>query len=338
MSRDSTSLLSPVPPEEINRFLGLIGTMPLVRSLMAIVHLGIADALGEVPATPAELARKLDLSADALGRLLRYMATVGVFADVGGRFSHTAFSRLLRTDHPQSLKGYVALGDLSWPLFGALDHTLRTGRPAAENFAPGGVWEWLSSNPALAAIFDEGMTAKARMDAAAILKAYDFSGFRSIADIGGNQGYLLRTILETVPEVQGTLFDLPNVIEQARHRSLPRMHFQAGDFFKDALPACEAYLLMNVIHDWDDERALLILKNLHQAAPHGSKLLMIEMLLPETSEPSYAGFLDISMLVWTGGGRERKRSEYERLLSATGWRWERTVSTESFMSVLECRR
>jgi hypothetical protein len=179
------------------------------------------------------------------------------------------------------------------------------------------------------------MTAKARMDAAAILKAYDFSGFRSIADIGGNRGYLLRSILEAAPRLEGVLFDLPNVIEQARGRPVERMRLVGGDFFKDPLPKCDAYVLMNVIHDWDDAQSLAILGNVHKVAPAGSKLLLIEMLLPEPSQPSYVNFLDMSMLVWTGGGRERRRSEYQRLLSESGWHLERSISTESFMAVLE---
>jgi hypothetical protein len=336
MSGESpSSVTHHIAPSEIHEFLGLVGTLPITKALTAIANLGIADALGDAPATAPELAGKLDLNGAALGRLLRYVATLGVFEDRGDRFAHTALSRLLRSDHPQSMKGYVCLGDLAWPLFGALEHTVRTGRPAAETLASGGVWEWFSSNPALAAIFDAGMTAKARMDAAAILKSYDFSGFRSIADIGGNQGYLLRSILEAAPRLEGVLFDLPNVIQQARSHPVERMRLVAGDFFKDPLPKCDAYVLMNVIHDWDDEHSLAILRNLHKVAATGSKLLLIEMLLPEPSQPSYVNFLDMSMLVWTGGGRERCRSEYQRLLSGSGWRLERSISTESFMAVLE---
>lgn len=207
----------------------------------------------------------------------------------------------MRSDHPQSLRGYIRLIGPSWPVFEALDHSLQTGHPAVEALAPRGVWEWLGANPQFAQVFDQAMTSKAQGDLAALLDAYDFSAFGSFADIGGGQGHLLQTVLDNVPGATGTLFDQPIVVESARHRLGVRVTLVGGDFFKDALSKVDAYLLMQVIHDWDDKRAISILQNVRSAALPRSKLLLIEVPLTEspaqeTTRPARASFLHFSML------------------------------------------
>lgn len=329
---------TPVSRDDIERLWNLQIAFVVSRSMAAVTDLGIADALGEAPLTPAELAGKLGLNAKALGRVLKGLATQGVFEDVDGRFRHTALSRLLRADHPQSRKDFMSLNTVSWPFWGALDHALKTGRPAAEAVAPAGLWEYFRSHPDLARTFDRGMASKARTDIAALMAAYDFSGFHSLADVGGGRGHLLRAILDVVPAATGILLDLPQVIDSMRDQPHGRMTLIGGDFFKDRLPACDAYLLMHVIHDWDEDHAVSILGNVRKAASQHAKLLLIEMLLPETLPPGEASFgamgWDLSMLVWASG-EERTRGEYERLLKSSGWRLERVVPTETHMSVLE---
>ncbi|MGH8289826.1 MAG: methyltransferase [Steroidobacteraceae bacterium] len=338
----SSSLTAPVAQSELNGFLGLIEALGIARCAQLIADFCIADALDDAPATAAEVAARAGVNADALGRVMRYAVTFGVFEEAGeGRFRHTVRSRLLRSDHPQSLQGYTRLLGPSWPVFGALDHSLRTGRSAVEALAPGGVWEWLSANPHFAKVFDLAMASKARGDLATVLAAYDFSRFRSFADIGGGQGHLLRAVLDNVPDATGTLFDQPAVVDPMRDRLGNRMSGVGGDFFKDTLPRADAYLLMHVIHDWDDEHAVAILRKMRSAAPTRAKLLLIEVLLPQTSQPvreasrpAWPAFLHFSMLAWSSG-QERTSGEYERLLDASGWRLERVVPTESFMSILE---
>ncbi len=340
----SSSLTASVAQDELNGFLGLLEALGVGRCALLIADFGIADALGEAPATAAEVAARAGVNAEALGRIMRYAATFGVFEETGtGRFRHTVRSRLMRSDHPQSLRNYLRLLGPCWPVFGALDHSLRTGRPAVEALAPGGGWEWLAANPHFAKIFDLAMASKGRADLAALLNGYDFSRFRSFADIGGGQGHLLRAVLDQVPDATGTLFDQPAVVESVRNRLGNRVSAVGGDFFKDPLPRADAYLLMHVIHDWDDERAAAILRNIRGVAPPDARLLLIEVLLPQTSRSvressgsgsSWPDFLDFTMLAWTGG-REHTRGEYERLLGAGGWHLERVVPTQSFMSVLE---
>ncbi len=342
--QSASSLTAPVPQGELKGFLGLLEAIGVGRCALLIADFGIADALGEAPATAAEVATRAGVNAEALGRIMRYAATFGVFEETGtGRFRHTARSRLMRSDHPQSLRDYLRLLGPSWPVFGALDHSLRTGRAAVEALAPGGGWEWLTANPHFAKIFDRAMASKGRGDLVALLSGYDFSRFRSFADIGGGQGHLLRAVLDQVPDATGTLFDQPAVVDSVRDRLGSRMTAVGGDFFRDPLPRADAYLLMHVIHDWDDERAVSILRNVRGAAPPGGRLLLIEVLLPQTQRSAREGsgsvsawpdFLDFTMLAWTGG-RERTRGEYEKLLGAGGWHLERVVPTESFMSILE---
>lgn len=340
-AQPASSLTTTVPQSELNRFVSLFAGLGISSCTQLIADFGIADALGDSPATAAELAAKLGLNADALGRVMRCAVTFGVFEDLGdGRFLHTTRSRLLRSDHPQSLRSAARIIGPSWPVYAALDHSLRTGRPAVEALAPGGVWEWLKAHPQFAKIFDEAMASSAGVSP--LLDAYDFSGFRSIADIGGGRGHLLRAVLDRVPEATGTLFDQPAVVDAVRSRPAERMSIVGGDFFKDPLPRADAYLLMRVIHDWDDERAVSILRNVRHAAPPRGKLLLIEALLPQTSQPvheaaswlAWPAFMDLNMLAWSNG-RERTRDAYERLLDASGWRLERVVPTEAHISMLE---
>ncbi len=199
---------------------------------------------------------------------------------------------------------------------------------------PPGLFPYLAAHSETARIFDESMTSKSTADIAAILRAYDFSGFRVIGDVGGGRGHLLSAILETTPQVQGILFDLPHVIEEAKAVASDRLALYPGNFFETKLPACDCYLMMNVIHDWADTEAVAILQAARTAALAEAKLLLLENVLPESSDSSAAFTMDIGMLVSTGG-QERTRSEYETLLKAGGWRLERVVLTDTGMGILE---
>jgi hypothetical protein len=312
-----------------------LGHLGLARSLHMVADFGIADLIDDEPVTVAALAKKADVNADALGRIMRLLASNGIFEDLGGSFRHSASSRYLRSDHPQSQRAYVRFmgAPLLYKAMGALAHTLRTGRPGTETFAPGGNFAYLAERPEEARVFDQAMTAKSVVDVAAVVEAYDFSPFKIVGDIGGGRGHLLRAILEVAPRAKGVLFDLPHVVAEAG-AATERLMLQGGDFFKDALPACDTYLLMTVIHDWNDESAVRILKAIRRAAPAHAKVLLIESLLPEKAEPNPVFMLDIVMLAVVGG-RERKRSDYEALLGEAGFRLTRTVPTGTGVNILE---
>jgi hypothetical protein len=307
------------------------------RCLHAIAELGVADVLGDAPQTAQALASALQLDPLALARVLRALAACGVFAEVDGQFAHTPASRLLRSDDPQSQRSLVRMMGMPvhWAAFGELAYAIRSGDAAVSRLVPDGIFGYLAAHPAEGRLFDEAMTGKAHGQIASVLASYDFSQFQLIADIGGGRGHLLQRVLEAAPQARGVLCDLPHVVGALESQSSARLTLQAVDFFKDPLPACDAYLLMSVIHDWGDADAIRILQAVRRAAPANARLLLLELLVPETPGPHFAKFLDIEMLVMTHGGRERTRADYERLYLASGFRLERVIPTPGPTTIIE---
>jgi hypothetical protein len=215
-------------------------------------------------------------------------------------------------------------------------HALRTGRPAAEVTAPAGAFPYLAEHPEEARIFGEAMTGKAHAQVAGVVAAYDFSPFGVIGDIGGGRGHLLRAILERAPGARGVLFDQPHVIAEVAELASERLALVPGDFFTDALPVCDAYVLMEVIHDWADAEATAILRAVRAAAPPHATLLLVEDLIPEGPGPHWARMLDVLMLAVTGG-LQRTAREYQSLLASCGFRMERVIDTPMGISIMEAR-
>ncbi len=308
----------------------------LPRGLHAVANLGVADKLDETPRTAAELAASVGVHPEALGRVLRLLSAHGVFELSEGRFRHSPASRMLRSDHPQSMRDYVRMFGLPffWATFGEMDEAVRTGLPMGDKVTPGGLWAYLAQNPEASAVFNATMATKARVQVASVLATYDFSKFKMIGDIGGGRGHLLNAVLERVPTARGVLFDLPYVIADEAGAVSPRLTRQPGDFFKDKLPVCDAYLLMEVIHDWSDAESVAILKAIRQAAPPNAKLLLIEEMVPDELGPAWSKILDIHMLTLIGG-KQRTRREYEALFAAAGFSFNREIETGAGVSILE---
>ena len=327
-----------VTPEAaaVPTLLNIAGGYTLARCLHVVADLGVADALDRAPSTAAELAATVGAHADALERVLRLLAAHGVFEARDGGFAHTPASQLLRADHPRSMRAVVQLFGLPplWESQGALMHTVRTGLLAGEQVAPGGFWGYLSRHPDARTVFNAAMSAKAQGHVAGVLAAYDFSGFGTIGDIGGGRGHLLRAILETAPAARGVLFDLPPVIEEARGLASKRLTLQAGDFFTDTLPVCDAYLLMEVLHDWADAEAVAILEAIRRAAPAHAALLVIEQMVPDDPGPHWAKTLDLHMLALLGG-QQRSRQQYSALLERAGFALQREIDTRADIAILE---
>lgn len=323
--------MNDVPPAQV--VWGLINSHALARCLHVVSDLGVADALDDRPATASELAGRTGANADALGRMLRLLAAHGVFEERAGGYAHTDESRLLRSDHPQSMRSFARMigMPLVWNDFTDLGHAARTGRPALDW---SGLMAYFSDHPDEAGLFHQAMASKSGAVVPAVVSAYDFSRFGTVADIGGGHGHLLQAVVEQAPNASGILFDLPHAIADASGIASARLRMVAGDFFVDALPAADAYVLMEVIHDWSDDDAAKILAAVHRAAPADARLLIVEALVPETPGPHFAKVLDIIMLAVTGG-RERTPSEYDALLQAAGFRLERVVPTPSQYSIVE---
>jgi hypothetical protein len=302
------------------------------RCLHVAAECGAADAVGAEGATPAEIAARTGYDADALDRILRLLASYGIFERTpDGRYLNTASSAKLRSDDPQSLRSYVRMNGLHvmWNRYGALDEPARTGRPRHDWAS---LVEHFAAHPEESAIFNAAMESKARTVLPAVANAYDFSAFGTIVDIGGGRGHLLKLILERAPQARGILFELEHVIADAA--ATPRLELETGNFFTDPLPAADAYLLMDVLHDWNDADTARILAAVRRAARPTSRLLIVETLVPETPGPHVGKSLDISMLAVTGG-RERTEQQYRALLAAARFELTRVLPTASQYSIVE---
>lgn len=306
------------------------------RSLHMIANAGVADHVGETPRPVAEIAREADVDADALHRMLTLLAMHGVFRFENGGWAHTPASSLLARDHPLSMHALAAMmGDEgNWRSLGVLDHSLRTGRPAAEKINAKGIWGHYADHPDEARQFDAAMTAKSHGDIAMLVAALNLTGVKTVADIAGGRGHFLRAILEANPNVSGVLFDQPEVVAAAPDH--PRQEKVCGDFFKSEMPKADLYLMTHIIHDWADRESVAILKNLRVAAPKGARLVLYELGMPEGPEPHPAKMLDIVMLTVTGG-RERTAAQYAALFRNAGWSEDGVIATVGPMA-LHCAR
>jgi hypothetical protein len=316
------------------------------RALYVAAKLVIADQLADGPVSAEGLAEASGVHAASLRRVLRALASLGVFAeDQDGRFHHTPLSRGLCTNAPGSLREFVVmLGEAeSWRSWGEVMHSVRTGEPAFEKLYGTSQFDYLATHPDAARNFDAAMAERSAVENEAVLAAWTFPPTGKVVDVGGGRGTLLSAVLRTYPQLHGVVFDLVHVIERARPMFEAqglgsRLQGVPGDFFADDLPPdAQLYMLKKVIHDWDDARAVAILKTCSRAMAPGSTLLLIEPVITPGNEPSFAKLLDLFMLVWPGG-RERKESEHASLLVAAGLELRRSVTTTSALSILEVVR
>jgi hypothetical protein len=313
----------------------------LTQALHVVAKLGVADLLAAGPRHVSELAAETGAHERALYRVMRSLASAGVFAETGEQvFSNTPYSEPLRSDaHGSMRNGAIFMGEeWHWRVWGDMEHSVRTGRPAWGHTHGAEVFDYFSAHPREAEIFNGAMTDMSVGAAPAIVEAYDFSGFREIADIAGGHGYLLSQILKATPGLKGILFDAPQVVGGAtalleREGVSERVERVAGDFFA-SVPAAGAYIMKHIIHDWDEERCVEILSNVRRAMEPGAKLLVVETVVPAGDAPHYSKLLDLEMLV-SPGGAERTAEEYAALLSRAGLRMTRVIPTRSPFSIIE---
>jgi hypothetical protein len=308
----------------------------LSRALHVLAELNVADVLDESAQSAAELAKMVGADPDALQRILRLASSHGVFAQQGNKFGHSAASRMLRSDHPQSMRAFVRMFGLgiNWEAYRKLEYSVRTGHRAMEKTLPEGFWSYLGRNPEANSIFNATMLAKAHGQIPAIVSSGNFSRFKVIGDIAGGRGHLLAAILEAAPESRGILFDLPHVVKEASGLASPRLKLQGGDFFKDALPRCDAYILMEIIHDWPDREAIAILQAIARAAAPGATLFLIETIVPPGPEPDWSKILDIHMLTLFGA-KQRTLQEYKTLLQEANVTFQGEIDTGAGISIIE---
>jgi 2-polyprenyl-3-methyl-5-hydroxy-6-metoxy-1,4-benzoquinol methylase len=301
----------------------------------------LPDLLKDGANTTEELATATGTHAPSLYRLLRALASIGVFAeDEARRFSLTPLGATLRADVPGSLRFIVIeeLGENHYPAWAKLLYSLNSGAIAFNHVYGKSKWEYMTEHADEARIFDQAMASFGGVAAAAIVEAYDFSASQRVVDMGGGNGSLLAAIMKANPEVRGVLLDVPHVVEAARRYLesegvMSRCEVVGVDFFQSAPPA-DMYVLRWIIHDWDDERSVAILKNCRNAMSVGGKVLLLEAVLKPGRATTFAKFVDLNMLVMTGG-RERTEAEYANLLSAAGLKLTRIIPTHTEMSVIE---
>lgn len=332
-----------VPPQA--QIQELVGGFWKTRAIHAAVRLGLADLMGNGPRSAAELAARCGAKADAVHRLLRALVSIGVCFDAdGGRFGLTPVGETLRADSPGSMRSMVLhMSEMMWESWSHLDESVRTGKTARELAGQSAAFEFLDANPEEAAIFNTAMAQFTRRVAAAAVQAYDFSAIATMVDVGGGYGQLLATILRANPKMRGVVFDMEHAAEGARRELAAagvagRCEVVVGDFFKEVPAGADAYIMKSIIHDWNDERSISILRNCRRAAGTAARVLLVERVMPEriqvAPEDQSTAMLDLNMLVGAGG-RERTKAEFAKLFEAASLKLVRIVPTAAGMAVIE---
>jgi hypothetical protein len=328
-----------VPPQRV--LVQLLFGKQLTASLSAIARLGVADHMGSDPVAVDELAAKTGAHAPSLFRVMRMLASLGVFKQSGQTFALAPVGELLRTDAPNSLR-YMALmlGD-EWSIkaYAHMADCIKTGGDGMTMAFGKQVFDFFADNPEQAETFQRAMTNGSVIAAESILKAYDFTGIKRIADIGGGHGLLMASVLKRYPEMQGVLFDLPEVVAGVPESRLSecggRLQIEAGSFFERVPAGCDAYMMKNIIHDWSDAHCRTILRLIRDRLPPKGRLLIFELVVSDDPGPTPAKMLDIEMLVMTVGGKERTRAEFADLLASAGLKLNRVVETPTPTCVIE---
>jgi hypothetical protein len=315
------------------------------QALCAAATLGIADLLTAGEQSAANLASMLRVNEDALYRLLRFLCGHSVFRQVSPRrFANTPLSECMRSDVPDSVRAVLIFrgGRYYFSPFTEFLHSVETGTPARDKLFGKGAFEYLRERPEEEHVFDEAMTAMSTLWGPMIAGAYDFGQWATVADVGGGTGALLAAIMRAHPAARGVLVDAPSVIDRARRGRFlsgelaDRTSFEPCDFFQ-AIPAgSRAYVMKNVIHDWNDEQASQLLRNCRRAVPDDGALVLVEYCLGEDNAPALGKMIDLVMMTITGG-KERTIDEHRALLAGAGFQLTRTVAVAGEMMILEAR-
>lgn len=328
---------APPPEAQIAEIL-LSQLVPRLTHLFATLNL--ADHLSAGPKTSEALATLTGTHAPTLARVLRTLASLGfVTGEAQGTFALQPLGAVLRSGTPSHAAALVLGGDMITRSFDLFLHSVQTGKTGFERAFGTPLFAWLSDHPTEAALFNDTMVGFHGMEPPAVAAAYDFSTFKTVVDIGGSTGNMLSAILSRYPAVQGILFDLPHVVEQApallQQRGLAdRVRIERGSFFDGVPEGADAYVLSHIIHDWNSEQCGTILGHCRRAMGADGRLLLVEMVLPEGDTPHPGKLLDLMMLA-VPGGEERTPSQYNALLDTAGFRMTRVVPTQSPVSIVE---
>lgn len=318
----------------------MIGGYWVSQAIYVVVELGIPDILAEGRQTAAELAERTGSHEASLYRLMRALASFGIFAvDGEGRFGLTQVAEQLRSGVADSQRAFALLmGSELYRCWGGLLHSVRTGEEAFRTMFGEGLFEYMEKSPDRGSVYDGAMAATHGRETEPMLGAYDFSRFSKVVDVGGGNGKMLEAILHRCDGTRGVLFDLAAVAERAQKvlsesAVSERLEVVGGDFFAGVPSGGDAYILRHIIHDWGDDEAITILKNCVEAMAAGGRVLVVETLMSSGNEPCLGKWLDLMMMVV--GGCERTEEQYRRLFSQAGLELRRVVPTGVEISILE---
>jgi 2-polyprenyl-3-methyl-5-hydroxy-6-metoxy-1,4-benzoquinol methylase len=311
------------------------------QAIYVAAKLELADKLASGAQSAEQLAAATNTNAGALFRLLRALASVGVFTQQpDGRFALTPLAQPLQKNAEDSQWAMaVMMGEEHYAAWGQLLYSLQTGQGSFRHIFGEGVFEFLSKRPEQAKVFDAAMTSIHGRETALMLNAYDFGPFPTVCDVGGGNGQVIAAILHRHPSVQGILFDQPHVVERAQQNLKDmgvsnRCQSVGGNFFEPLTIKADAILMRHIIHDWDDEKCITILKHCRAALNPGGKVLVVESVVPAGNEPGFVKWLDLTMLV-IPEGKERTEAEYRELFASAGFHLTRVVHSAGELDVLE---
>ena len=332
--------VSELSPSE--RMIQLTSGHVIAQALYVVAELGIADRLATGPRESAALAQAVGVHAPSLYRVLRTLASIGVFVEHANQsFELTSLGKTLRSDVPGSVRAWALVNcGISWRAYGELLHAVQTGQPAFDRAYGMSVFDYTARHPEAMDLFGKMLIDFSSQEVAAIASTYSLSDVNSIMDVGGGSGNLLAALLQANPSLHGTVFERPAAAEMAvqwLHAAglSDRSDVLDGDFFESVPTGADVCVLSHVLHDWDEAHCLTLLTNCRRAIPPHGRLLIVETILPEPNKPSIGRLLDLIMLANSPSGRERTVEEYRDLLEKADFRLERIIATASPVSVIE---
>jgi hypothetical protein len=318
----------------------------IAQAVHVAARLGVADHLVGVPLSAESLARKVEAHAPSLYRVMRLLASLGLFSeDRRSRFKVTAFGRMLCSDHPASMRNFSMMSGQPYNYAAAtsLHHGVATGESPFQRAHGMHLFEYLGQHPHQARLFSAAMASISAVDNPAVAAAYPFGTLGEVVDVGGAHGHLLAVILRRYRKLRGVLYDLPEVVSAAAQSGFltedlsERCRTIAGSFFDSVPTGADAYLIKNVLHDWDDEKCVTILKNCRAAMKPGGRVLIAERMIAKGKGAFASRLYDVIMMTMTPGGRERTRKEFQALFRQAGLRLTRVIPTSSPMFIVEAR-
>jgi O-methyltransferase domain len=329
-------------PEAIQQAFQLMSGHIVASAVNISARLGLSDRLAAGPRSADDLARELNVNADALYRLMRALASVGMFEEQSHRTFTLAPVGAALCDGPVRWMALWIAGEFNFRVYANAMHSVKTGESTVPVTTGGdGPFEYFAKHPELSKTFNDAMTGFSAFVVPAVLEAYDFSGINTLVDVAGGHGALLTAILEKYPAMKGIVMDLDHVVAGAgrviaAQGLSDRCTTATGDFFTAVPGGGDAYIMKHIIHDWYDDKASLILANIRKVLPKDGRVILVESVIPANNEPGMGKIMDLEMLVMPGG-KERTEQEFRELFDKSGFTLTRVVPTRSPLSVVEAK-